>query len=80
MPRENVGVLARVPLDEGGLSGHVDERTKFPRGDFREYYFRGDRKKQVVGMSMRSAATWVARSTFRRPPYASVSPTPRSRP
>jgi aryl-alcohol dehydrogenase-like predicted oxidoreductase len=46
--KENVGVLARVPLDEGGLSGHLDESTKFPAGDFREYYFRGDRKKQVV--------------------------------
>jgi aryl-alcohol dehydrogenase-like predicted oxidoreductase len=46
--RENVGVLARVPLDEGGLSGHLDENTKFVQGDFREWYFRGDRKKQVA--------------------------------
>ena len=30
------------------LSGHVDEDTTFPSGDFREWYFRGDRKKQVV--------------------------------
>jgi len=45
---ENVGVLARVPLDEGGLSGHLDENTKFPPGDFRDFYFRGDRKKQVA--------------------------------
>ncbi|MBZ5619229.1 MAG: aldo/keto reductase [Acidobacteriia bacterium] len=46
--KENVGVLARVPLDEGGLSGHLDENTKFAPGDFRGFYFRGDRKKQVV--------------------------------
>lgn len=46
--KHNVGVLARVPLDEGGLSGHLTENTKFPAGDFREWYFRGDRKKQVV--------------------------------
>jgi aryl-alcohol dehydrogenase-like predicted oxidoreductase len=46
--KENIGVLARVPLDEGGLSGHLDENTTFPPGDFREWYFRGDRKKQVV--------------------------------
>lgn len=45
---KNVGVLARVPLDEGALSGTMTESTKFPSGDFREYYFRGDRKKQVV--------------------------------
>ena len=46
--KENIGVLARVPLDEGGLTGHVDESTRFPAGDFRDWYFRGDRKKQVA--------------------------------
>jgi aryl-alcohol dehydrogenase-like predicted oxidoreductase len=46
---ENVGVLARVPLDEGGLSGHLNENTKFALGDFREFYFRGGRKKLVAG-------------------------------
>ena len=45
----NIGILARVPLDEGALSGAVTESTTFPDGDFRAYYFRGaDRKKQVV--------------------------------
>jgi aryl-alcohol dehydrogenase-like predicted oxidoreductase len=44
----NIGVLARVPLDEGALAGTITERTKFPRGDFREWYFRDDRKRQVV--------------------------------
>lgn len=43
-----VGVLARVPLDEGGLTGTIDENTTFPKGDFRESYFRGDRKRQVA--------------------------------
>ncbi len=47
--QENVGILARVPLDEGGLTGKINENTKFPEGDFREWYFRGaDRKRQVV--------------------------------
>ena len=46
--KENVGVLARVPLDEGGLTGNVDEGTEFPADDFRDSYFRGDRKRQVV--------------------------------
>ena len=45
----NIGVLARVPLDEGALSGAMSEASTFPPGDFREWYFRGDRKKQVVG-------------------------------
>jgi aryl-alcohol dehydrogenase-like predicted oxidoreductase len=44
----NIGILARVPLDEGALSGTMTESTAFPPGDFREFYFRGDRKRQVV--------------------------------
>ncbi len=43
-----IGVLARVPLDEGGLTGTITEDTQFQRGEFRESYFRGDRKRQVV--------------------------------
>ncbi len=46
--KENIGVLARVPLDEGSLTGNITESTTFPPGDFREFYFKGDRKKQVV--------------------------------
>ena len=42
-----IGVLARVPFDEGALTGKITEGTVFPEGDFRGYYFRGDRKKQV---------------------------------
>jgi aryl-alcohol dehydrogenase-like predicted oxidoreductase len=43
----NVGVLARVPLDEGGLTGKITPETAFPDGDFRASYFRGERKAQV---------------------------------
>jgi aryl-alcohol dehydrogenase-like predicted oxidoreductase len=43
-----VGVLARVPLDEGALTGTVTEATNFERGDFRSWYFRGNRKREVV--------------------------------
>jgi aryl-alcohol dehydrogenase-like predicted oxidoreductase len=41
-------VLARVPLDEGSLTGNINESTTFPPGDFRNGYFKGDRKKQVA--------------------------------
>jgi aryl-alcohol dehydrogenase-like predicted oxidoreductase len=34
-----VGVLARVPLDEGGLSGKLRKDTKFPEDDWRAHYF-----------------------------------------
>jgi aryl-alcohol dehydrogenase-like predicted oxidoreductase len=42
-----VGVIVRVPLDEGGLTGRITADTTFPDGDFRNTYFRGDRKQQV---------------------------------
>lgn len=43
-----IGVLARVPLDEGSLTGSITEQSEFAPEDFRSRYFRGDRKKQVV--------------------------------
>ncbi|HEY3940241.1 MAG TPA: aldo/keto reductase [Bryobacteraceae bacterium] len=46
--RLKVGVLARVPLDEGGLTGTITEDTRFEPGEFRDSYFRGDRKRQVA--------------------------------
>jgi aryl-alcohol dehydrogenase-like predicted oxidoreductase len=44
---KEVGVLARVPLDEGALAGAVTPETEFDPNDFRAWYFRGDRKKEV---------------------------------
>jgi len=43
----DVGVIVRVPLDEGGLTGKVNPQTRFPEGDWRNRYFGGDRKEQV---------------------------------
>ncbi len=45
---KNIGVIARVPFDEGALTGNITEETTFPEGDFRAEYFKGDRKRQVV--------------------------------
>ena len=42
-----VGVIVRVALDEGGLTGRITAGTTFPEGDFRNEYFRGDRPAQV---------------------------------
>ena len=39
----HVGILARVPLDEGGLTGALTPDTVFPPGDFRRGYFHGPR-------------------------------------
>jgi aryl-alcohol dehydrogenase-like predicted oxidoreductase len=44
----DVGVLARVPLDEGSLTGQIRIDTEFDPRDFRARYFRGNRKQQVV--------------------------------
>lgn len=43
----NVGVLARVPFDEGGLTGAIKPDTVFPEDDFRSWFFRGNRKQKV---------------------------------
>jgi aryl-alcohol dehydrogenase-like predicted oxidoreductase len=42
-----VGVIVRVALDEGGLTGQIAPESTFPAGDFRRTYFGGDRKAQV---------------------------------
>jgi aryl-alcohol dehydrogenase-like predicted oxidoreductase len=45
---KGIGVLARVPLDEGALTGAITPETEFQKDDFRGSYFRGDRKQQVA--------------------------------
>jgi aryl-alcohol dehydrogenase-like predicted oxidoreductase len=45
--QHNIGVIARVPLDEGGLSGKLTPDTTFAEGDFQAQYFQGDRKREI---------------------------------
>jgi aryl-alcohol dehydrogenase-like predicted oxidoreductase len=45
--KQSIGVLARVPFDEGSLTGKIRPDTIFPEGDFRNQYFGGKRKQQV---------------------------------
>jgi aryl-alcohol dehydrogenase-like predicted oxidoreductase len=35
----NIGVIARVPLDEGSLGGKMTRETRFPASDWRAKYF-----------------------------------------
>jgi aryl-alcohol dehydrogenase-like predicted oxidoreductase len=44
----NVGVIARVPLDEGGLSGKLTLDTTFPKEDWRSNYFRPENLRPTV--------------------------------
>ncbi len=43
----NIGVIVRVPFDEGALTGTITPATRFPDRDWRGWYFRGDRKAEV---------------------------------
>ncbi|HEY1777733.1 MAG TPA: aldo/keto reductase [Solirubrobacteraceae bacterium] len=38
----DVGIIVRVPFDEGGLTGRLRPDTTFPPDDFRNDYFAGD--------------------------------------
>lgn len=63
-----IGVIARVPFDEGTLTGNITRETVFPPGDWRASYFvpenlrasadRADRLRPLVpeGMSMAQMA------------------------
>lgn len=58
----NVGVIARVPLDEGSLGGKMTLETRFPKDDWRSGYFgpenlgntikRVDKLKQILPAGM----------------------------
>ena len=58
----NIGVIARVPLDEGSLSGKMTLETRFPKDDWRSGYFgpenlantvmRVDKLKELVPAGM----------------------------
>jgi aryl-alcohol dehydrogenase-like predicted oxidoreductase len=65
------GVLARVPFDEGSLTGKLREDSTFPPGDFRSSYFGGNLLKETVGRVERlrpiveGAASSMARGALR---------------
>jgi aryl-alcohol dehydrogenase-like predicted oxidoreductase len=84
----NVGVIVRVPFDEGGLTGKVNPDTQFPEGDFRNNYFGGDRKEQVwehvqaiakdVGIPTQRLAELALRFCISNPAVSTVIPGMRS--
>ena len=45
--QHGIGVIVRVPFDEGALTGKLTPDTKFPEGDFRHNYFQGNRKQKI---------------------------------
>ena len=82
--KNNIGVLARVPFDEGSLTGKIRPDTKFPEGDFRNQYFGGSRKQEVwdrlqkllkdTGMSLDEMPREALRFCLSNPAVSSVIP------
>jgi aryl-alcohol dehydrogenase-like predicted oxidoreductase len=83
-----VGVIVRVPFDEGALTGHITPETSFEEGDFRNHYFRGDRKQEVhervrtmvaeLGVSEDEIAEIALRYILSHPAVSTVIPGMRS--
>jgi aryl-alcohol dehydrogenase-like predicted oxidoreductase len=46
--RRNIAVIARVPFDEGSLTGTLTADTKWPEGDFRNIYFQPENLKNTI--------------------------------
>jgi aryl-alcohol dehydrogenase-like predicted oxidoreductase len=46
--RRNIAVIARVPFDEGSLTGTLTADTKWPDGDFRNIYFQPENLKNTL--------------------------------
>jgi aryl-alcohol dehydrogenase-like predicted oxidoreductase len=86
--KNGIGVVARVPFDEGSLSGQVTPDTKFPKGDFRNSYFSGGRKRQAwmrvlaivndLGISMNEMPEIALRFCLSHPAVSTVIPGMRS--
>ena len=82
--QNKIGIIVRVPLDEGGLTGSITPVSTFPEGDFRVAYFRDERKQQVVehvsklkpllGTEAQSVAELALRFTLSHPAVSTVIP------
>jgi aryl-alcohol dehydrogenase-like predicted oxidoreductase len=85
---KGVGVIVRVPFDEGSLTGKVTPRTSFEEGDFRNRYFRGERKQEVqervrvivseLGVTEEEMAEVALRYVLSHPAVSTVIPGMRS--
>ena len=48
---KDLGIIVRVPFDEGALTGAIRADTTFPEGDWRHRYFQGNRKAEAAKRS-----------------------------
>lgn len=54
--REEIGIIARVPFDEGTLTGTLTEESRWPEGDWRNTYFGPENLQPSVERARRLAA------------------------
>jgi aryl-alcohol dehydrogenase-like predicted oxidoreductase len=86
--RHGIGVIARVPFDEGSLTGKITPDTTFPEGDFRATYFAGSRKQEAwervlaiavdLGISMDEMPQVALRFCLSHPAVSTIIPGMRS--
>jgi aryl-alcohol dehydrogenase-like predicted oxidoreductase len=60
----NIGVIARVPLDEGSLGGKLTADTTFPKGDWRAGYFNATNLSETLKRIERLKAILPAAMTL----------------
>ena len=46
--KKGIGVIARVPFDEGSLTGTLTTETQWPHGDFRNIYFQSPKLQETL--------------------------------
>ena len=79
-----IGIIVRVPFDEGALTGNVRADTTFPEGDWRNNYFRGDRRAEagrradalaaLLGEEAKTLPELALRFVLSRPEVSTVIP------
>src|SRR5437773_9423814 len=79
-----IGIIVRVPFDEGALTGGIKATTVFPAGDWREQYFKGDRRAEAerrgkalaeaAGEEVRTLPELALRFCLSSPAVATVIP------
>jgi aryl-alcohol dehydrogenase-like predicted oxidoreductase len=59
-----IAVIARVPFDEGSLTGTLTRDSTWPEGDFRNLYFAGEKLRESVARAERLRADVPAGMTM----------------
>ncbi len=80
----DVGVVARVPFDEGGLTGRLTPNTTFPLKSVQSFYFRGDRLREtcervdrlrpLLGAEIKAVAQLALKFCLSHPAVSTVIP------